>query len=87
MLVIAVGSWSLVALLTAEQLSTADQVASVFAAVVGLPIAGYGLFAARRPPAPSGPAAGGRVRQDVSAGRDAYVAGRDLHVEDGSHPR
>lgn len=85
------GVWVLVTRLTAEQLSAADQVASVVAAVValaGFPVAVYGLVLARRgTPGEGGPAGGGGVRQDVRARRDAYVAGRDQHFGRGPDRR
>ncbi|MGW4946368.1 hypothetical protein ACWEOZ_32840 [Actinoplanes sp. NPDC004185] len=123
LLAVAAGVWVLVTRLTADQLSTADQVASVVAAVVavgGVPLAVYGVVLARRSSESAGSQASGvgrvqkvragghatvagrdltmgqsrgqrdtghaddgRVEQDVDAHRDAFVAGRDLHVEDG----
>ncbi|GIF45377.1 hypothetical protein Axi01nite_96880 [Actinoplanes xinjiangensis] len=64
--------------LTADQLSTADQVASVVAAVMavlGVPIAVYGVVLARRGAVPAAPATGGDLQQKVRSGRDANVAG------------
>lgn len=69
--------------LTADQLSTADQVASVVAAVVavlGVPIAVYGVVLARRGAGPADPPLGGDLQQKVRSGRDANVAGGDLHI-------
>lgn len=89
LLAVAAGIWVLVARLTAQQLSTADQVASVVAGVVavtGVPLAVYGVILARRalPPPDAPHAAGGAgLVQNVRAGGNAVVAGRDLHVEDG----
>ena len=88
-LAVVAGVWVLVTRLTADQLSTADQVSSVVAAVVavgGVPLAVYGIVLARRAlvsadsPAASGP----HLVQTVRAGGRATVAGRDLTV--GRHP-
>lgn len=81
LLAVATGVWVLVTRLTADQLSRADQMASVVGAAValfGLPIAVYGLVLARRASASGGLATGSDVSQKVSAGGDAVVAGRDL---------
>ncbi|WP_157626864.1 hypothetical protein [Micromonospora maris] len=85
-LAVVAGVWVLVTQLTADQLSQADQVASVVAAVVavgGVPLAAYGVILARRallsPPA-SGASGGGRVVQKVRADGDATVAGGNLTV-------
>jgi hypothetical protein len=89
-LTVATAVWVLVTRLTAAQLSTADQVASVVAAVVallGVPIAVHGLVLARRVTAPAGRAAGGEVRQRVRAGGDAVVAGGDLTIGPGRRRR
>ncbi|WP_431913278.1 hypothetical protein [Micromonospora carbonacea] len=89
LLTVAAGVWVLVTRLTAQQLSTADQVASVVAAVVavlGVPIAVYGVVLARRGTT-AGPAAGGGVRQKVRSGGDAVVAGGDLTIGRGRQQR
>ncbi|WFE25425.1 hypothetical protein O7623_18750 [Solwaraspora sp. WMMD791] len=85
LLAVVAGVWVLVTRLTADQLSRADQVASVVAAVVavgGVPLAVYGVVLARRALVSAGPsqAAGGGLVQRVRAGGDAMVAGRDLTV-------
>ncbi|MEU4626942.1 hypothetical protein AB0G04_44110 [Actinoplanes sp. NPDC023801] len=80
---VAGGVWVLVTWLTADQLSTADQTASVVAAAVallGVPIAVYGLSLARRGTASANPATPGEVRQKVSSGGTANVAGGDLTI-------
>lgn len=85
LLAIAAGVWVLVTRLTADQLTTADQVASVVAAVLavgGVPLAAYGVVLARRALMVAGPsqAAAAGLVQKVRAGGDATVAGRDLTI-------
>ncbi|MDI6104610.1 hypothetical protein QLQ12_39070 [Actinoplanes sp. NEAU-A12] len=83
LLAVAGGVWVAVAQLSADQLSTADQVAGVVAAVVavlGVPIAVYGVVVARRGAGSAGPAPGGEVRQRVRSGGTAVVAAGDLRV-------
>jgi len=70
----------------AKRLSAADQWGSVVAAVVAvlcLPFTIYGLVLTYRssstPMGSETRTADGPVRQHVTAGRDAYIAGRDQH--------
>ncbi|MDG4834797.1 hypothetical protein O7627_36635 [Solwaraspora sp. WMMD1047] len=88
LLAVVAGVWVLAGRLTADQLGTADQVASVVAAVVavgGVPLAVYGGVLARRALASAGPpqAADGGLVQKVRAGRDATVVGRDMTIGQG----
>ncbi len=87
LLAVVAGVWVLVTRLTADQLSRADQVASVVGAVVavgGVPLAVYGVVLARRALVSSGPSGasggGGVVVQRVRAGGGATVAGEDLRI-------
>src|ERR1700755_2903091 len=67
----------------AVRLDVADQWGSVvggIAAVLGVPMTAYRLGLGRRGgPAGGGPAESSVVDQQIRAGRDAYVAGRDQH--------